>query len=83
MVDKLLLEWKQQPYVALKASESEVRDRMLQAFVADLMVEDELNKEVDEFLAKYEKQFSSGQLDRHKMFQMVKNQLIKERKLVI
>ncbi|HLG19580.1 MAG TPA: DUF507 family protein [Bdellovibrionota bacterium] len=83
IVDRLLSEWKSQHLATFTAPESQIRTRLLEIFLADLRVEDDLNKEVDQMLHKYEKEFARGTLDRHKMFQMVKNQLIKERKMVL
>jgi hypothetical protein len=83
VVKKLLEEWKRENLMTGLVSDSELRDRLIEIFLKDLRVEDDLNAEVDTMLAKYEKEFEKGALDRRKMFLMVKAQLVKERRLVL
>jgi len=80
---KLLLEWKGQKLVECKAAEPTIQVRITEIILKELRVEEELHKEVERMLAKYEKEFEKGTLDRRKMFQMVKNQLVKERKIIL
>lgn len=83
IVRKLLQEWKNQSLAVFKVPETELHDRLVEIFFKDLRVEDDLNKEIETMLQKYEKEFERGTLDRRKMFNMVKAQLVKERKLVL
>ncbi len=83
VVKKLLEEWKRESLVTSRVSDAELRDRLVEIFLRDLKVEDDLNVEIETMLSKYEKQFESGALDRRKMFNMVKAQLVKERRLVL
>ena len=83
IVGKLLAEWKDKKLAELKAPEERVRVRLTEIFEKELRVEDDLNKEVEEILSKYEKEFQSGALDRRKMSQLVKNQLARERRIIL
>lgn len=83
IVDRLMSDWKTQNLVTFKVPEAQLQTRLIDIFQKELRVEDDLTKEVEAMLAKYEKDFASGALDRRKMYQMVKNQLVKERKLVL
>lgn len=68
--------------VILKKSEPEVLKKMEEIFTADLRVEDDLNREAEKLLEAYTAQMGD-KIDRQKMFQMIKKQLIKDRNLVI
>lgn len=83
IVDKLLSEWKLKNLVACVGKEQEIRHCLIDIFIQDLKVEEDLHKEIENILSKYEKQFESGALDRRKMFSMVKAQLVKERKIIL
>ncbi|MFH1262144.1 MAG: DUF507 family protein [Pseudomonadota bacterium] len=83
IVKKILEEWKRQDLTKFKITDLELTNRLNEIFLADLRVEDDLNREVETMLGKYENQFQSGALDRRKMFLMVKAQLVKERRLVL
>jgi len=68
--------------ITLKKGEKEVLSRMEAIFVAELKVEDDINREAEALLEKYARQ-AGGNIDREKMFQMIKKQLIKDKKVVI
>lgn len=51
--------------------------------VDDLLVEDELNIEVKEMLEKVGEEMDSSNVNYHKMFQMVKQKLARERGLIL
>lgn len=83
IVLKILSLWKEKKLVEIYPDkENQLQSFLKASFIKNLQVEDELNKEVEQLLKKYDAQISAG-MDRRKMFQMIKNQLIKERKLVI
>jgi hypothetical protein len=46
-------------------------------------VEDRVNAEVRQMLKIYEKQIEQGQVDYQKMFQMVKQKLVRERGIIL
>jgi len=83
IIEKLVAEWKSSQIVRFEIPELKLKERLAKIFIQELKVDDDLNKEVDKILQQYEKQFESGALDRRKMFQMVKNQLAKERRIVL
>ncbi len=51
-------------------------------FLADLRVEDDINREAERLLEQVASQ-GGPNLDREKMFQLIKKQLVKDRKVVI
>jgi uncharacterized protein len=54
-----------------------------QAMVHELSAEDRVNAEVRQLLKGYEQQIEQGQVDYQKMFQMVKQKLVRERGLIL
>lgn len=79
---KLLLTLRSKQLIILKKPEGEVLKKMEEIFIADLKVEDALNREAEKILNQYAAKMGEG-IDRQKMFQMIKKQLIKDRNLVI
>lgn len=53
------------------------------AMTDELSVEDRVNAEVRQMLKVYEKQIEQGQVDYQKMFQMVKQKLVRERGIIL
>jgi hypothetical protein len=53
------------------------------AIIDELAVEDRLNAEVRQMLKVYEQQIEQGQVDYQKMFQMVKQKLVRERGIIL
>ena len=68
--------------VEIQSTDAQILSHLQAVFLKNLQEEDELNKEVEKLLEKYEAQIT-GDMDRRKMFQMIKKQLVKERKLTI
>jgi hypothetical protein len=58
-------------------------DALNRVIMYELSVEDRLNAEVRQMLKVYEKQIEQGQVDYQKMFQMVKQKLVRERGLIL
>ncbi len=54
-----------------------------QAITHELCAEDRLNAEVRQMLKAYEQQIEQGQVDYQKMFQMVKQKLVRERGIIL
>jgi hypothetical protein len=54
-----------------------------QAITHELSVEDRVNAEVRQLLKAYEQQIEQGQVDYQKMFQMVKQKLVRERGIIL
>ena len=49
----------------------------------ELSAEDRVNGEVRQLLKAYEQQIEQGQVDYQKMFQMVKQKLVRERGIIL
>lgn len=54
-----------------------------QAITQELSIEDHLNAEVRQLLKAYGQQIEQGQVDYQKMFQMVKQKLVRERGIIL
>jgi len=79
---KLLLTLRTNQLIKLKKPEGEILSKMAEIFIKDLKVEDALDREVEKLLEQYAAKMGSN-IDREKMFQMIKKQLIKERNVII
>lgn len=69
--------------VTVNAPEDKVLHRILEIITKDVMVEEDLDREVKKFLETYEAEFKSGKLEYMKMFNKIKEKLVKERDLTI
>lgn len=83
ILNKLIDQWKTNDLVKGIADEFKLKTALNDTFMKSMKAEDDLNKEVEQMLSKYEKQFERGELDRRKMFQMIKNQLAKDKKIIL
>ena len=54
-----------------------------QAITHELAAEDRVNAEVRQMLQAYQQQIDQGQVDYQKMFQMVKQKLVRERGIIL
>ncbi len=54
-----------------------------QVITHELSAEDRVNAEVRQLLKAYEQQIEQGQVDYQKMFQMVKQKLVRERGIIL
>jgi hypothetical protein len=79
---KILQTLKSQQLIILKKSEPEVLNKMEEIFISDLKVEDDVNREAEKILEAYTAKMGD-KIDRQKMFQMIKKQLVKDKNLVI
>lgn len=79
---KILATLRAKQLVTLKKADTEVLAKMEHIFLADLKVEDDINREAEKILEQYTKQMGD-KIDRQKMFQMIKKQLIKDRNVVV
>ncbi len=82
LCQKVMITLRAKQLIVLKKSEAEVLAKMEQIFIADLKVEDDVNREAERILEQYAEKMGD-QIDRHKMFQMIKKQLIKDKNLII
>lgn len=79
---KLLEVLHQKKLIILKKSDTECLQKMVEIFTKDLKVEDEINKEAERLLEHYTRTMGD-KIDREKMFQMIKKQLIKDKGVVV
>ncbi len=79
----LLTALKDHKAITFKTSEEKVLTRIAEIITQDLTAEDKLDEEVRQLMQQYERQIISGQLDRQKVFQMIKKQLVKEKNIVL
>ncbi len=73
----------QERHVDLAGDRKAFVEALDHAITAELSVEDRVNAEVRQMLKVYEKQIEQGQVDYQKMFQMVKQKLVRERGLIL
>ncbi len=69
--------------VTFKVSEEKILSRAIEIMTQNMLMEDKLEDDVRRMMEQYKDQIEKGQVDRQKVFQMIKKQLIKERNLVI
>jgi len=82
LCQKVLVTLRSKQFIRLKKSEPEILAKMEEIFIHDLKIEDEINREAERILAQYEARMGD-KIDRQKMFQMIKKQLVKDRNVVI
>ena len=82
LCQKVLLGLKTKKLINFKKPEMDVLVKMQEIFIKDLKVEDAINQEAERILAQYEAQMGD-KIDRQKMFQMIKKQLIKDKGVII
>ncbi len=70
-------------FIALKVSKEEAIKVTDELILDELMVEDRLNKEVREILRKYDMEIEKGRLDYHKLFELTKHKIVKERNIIL
>jgi hypothetical protein len=73
----------QEGLVELVGDRTALVDSLDLAVTDELSVEDRVNAEVRQLLRAYEKQIEQGQVDYQKMFQMVKQKLVRERGVIL
>lgn len=79
---KVLLTLRAKQLIVLKKTEAECLKLMQEVFIKDLKVEDEIDREAERILQEYSAKMG-GNIDKEKMFQLIKKQLIKDRNVVI
>ncbi|MBH0177063.1 MAG: DUF507 family protein [Nitrospira sp.] len=73
----------QEGHINLVGDRKTFVDALNRVMTEDLSLEDRVNAEVRQMLTVYEKQIEQGQVDYQKMFQMVKQKLVRERGLIL
>lgn len=83
MAESLVGRLQQEGHIELVGDRNALVAGLDQAITDELSVEDRLNTEVRQMLKAYDKQIEQGQVDYQKMFQMVKQKLVRERGLIL
>ena len=74
---------KKKGLITLKTGEQQALDKIMDVILADLRAEDSLDREVEEILKTHTGEIDSQRIDYRKMFNMIKNKLVKELGLTI
>ena len=82
IVERVFKHWKQKNLVTFKEDEKKVLARGLEILKEEVQKEVELDKEVHRKLDELEKT-NPGEFQRHKMFQLMKAKLAKEKKVIL
>ncbi len=80
---KILKDLEAKKLALLKADRAKILERIERAISDDLLAEARLDEEVKTIMEQYRSAIASGQMNQQEVFQKIKKQLIKERKLVI
>lgn len=70
-------------HIVLIGERKEFVEALDQAIAHELSAEDRVNAEVRQLLKAYEHQIEQGQVDYQKMFQLVKQKLVRERGIIL
>jgi len=81
--DKILKDLEAKKVVVIKTDKQKIIERIQKAITDDLVAEDRLDEDVKDLMDQYRPMIDSGQMNEHDVFQKIKKQLIKERKLVL
>jgi len=82
IVEHVFKSWKQKNIVTFKEDEKKVFSRALELLKEEVQKELDLDREVMKKLDELEKT-NPGEFQRHKMFQLIKTKLAKERKVIL
>ncbi|TKB64161.1 MAG: DUF507 family protein [Nitrospira sp.] len=83
MAESLTSRLQEEGHIELLGERKGIVEVLEQAITAELSVEDRVNAEVRQLLKAYEEQIDRGQVDYQKMFQMVKQKLVRERGIIL
>ena len=83
MAESLVGRLQQEGHIELVGERKAFVDALGHAMTDELSVEDRVNAEVRQMLKVYEKQIEQGQVDYQKMFQKVKQKLVRERGIIL
>jgi hypothetical protein len=82
LVERVFTAWKKQNIIQFKEDEKKVFERALKAVKDDYQREMDLEKDVNLMLEDLERK-NPGQFQRGKMFQMLKQKMASERKIIL
>lgn len=70
----------QKQMIQVLSNEKKILDKIESVFLADMKKEEEIDTLTKKTMEKFAKQVESGEIDYHKMYGMVKKQIMKEKK---
>ncbi len=70
-------------FIVPAISNEELSKKIENTITEDLMIEEKLNEEVREILKSHSKQLEQENVNYQRMFQMVKDQLVRERGIIL
>ena len=82
LCQKLLRTLRTNQLITIKTGESTVLKQMIEIFLGNLKAEEELNLEVEKLMQVYASKMGTS-IDREKMFQMIRKQLIKDKGFIV
>ena len=82
LCQKLLRTLRTNQLITIKTGESTVLKQMIEIFLGNLKAEEELNLEVETLMQVYASKMGTS-IDREKMFQMIRKQLIKDKGFIV
>ncbi len=85
LCQKLLGGLRAKQLINLKKSDPEVLNRMQEIFIKELKIEDDINLQAERILAENLRKLGvkGDQIDREKMFEMIKKQLVKDKNIIL
>lgn len=85
LCQKLLVGLRSKQLIQLKKSDPEILNRMQEIFIKELRLEDDINLQAERILAENLRKLGikGDQIDREKMFEMIKKQLVKEKNVIV
>lgn len=83
MVESLISRLQEEGHLELVGERKGFVEALDQAITHELSAEDRVNAEVRQLLRAYEHQIEQEQVDYQKMFQMVKQKLVRERGIIL
>jgi len=83
LTQEIIEELLKREQIDLLMSKEQVVALLEELILEELMVEDRLNAEVREMLKKYDAEIEKGRLDYHRLFEMTKKKLVRERNIIV
>lgn len=80
---KVLKKLKEDEKIVFLESEEGALELIRSVITEELMIEDRLNREVDDILREHQNEIQRESVDYRRMFQLIKNKLARERGLII
>jgi len=72
----------QEQLLTVLSSDAIIIDKIEKILLADAHIEEDIEAEAKKMMEKYRSQVESGEIDYHKMYTMIKKQIMKEKKFI-